>query len=270
MTLDQNTLGARQIRGMFTPESIEKIKSDRSTFNRATKNVYAKNQEVMYLFSATEKELIANLRKNGSRLVDHFDQAERNRLTASLFKAGRLKGVTEILRKDFQCEMKIPFGYQLVQQEKDFLWVRQINPKDDKDVFIARKKYVSQQQFSRDSLIAFRNEVCKKYIFEDPERVNTYLTTETEIPYKPVYVEQTNFQNQFAMEVQGLWRTNNLTMGGPFHGYALVDEGTQMLYYIEGFTYSPGRNQREIMRELETILHTFRTSKNITAPKQGR
>ena len=264
MTLDRNTLGARQIRGMFTPESIEKIKSSPNTFNRATKNVYAKNQEVMYLFGATEAELIRNLRNSGSSLVDHFDQAERDRLTASLFKAGRLKGVTELLQKDFSCEMKIPFGYQLVQQEKDFLWVRQINPKDDKDVFIARKPYFSQSQFSRDSLIAFRDAVCKKYLFEDPERLDTHLITETAIPYKPVIVDQTNFRNQFAVKIRGLWRTNNLTMGGPFLSYAMVDEGTNMLYYIEGFTFSPGRNQREIMRELETILHTFRTSKSIT------
>jgi hypothetical protein len=64
--------------------------------------------------------------------------------------------------------------------------------------------------------------------------------------------------------MRGLWRTNNLTMGGPFLSYALVDEAEGMLYYIEGFTFSPSRNQREIMRELETILHTFRTSEELT------
>lgn len=266
MTLDGTGTGARQIRGLFTPESIQKIKSEPTVFNRATKNVHAKNQEVMYLFGATEEALIKNLRENGSRLVDHFDQSERARLTASLFKAGRLKGVTEILQNKFQCELKVPFGYQLVQDEADFLWVRQINPKDDKDIFIARKKYISQKQFSYDSLLAFRNDVCRKYIFEDPERSDTYLVTETE--NREVLVEQTNFRNQFAMEMRGLWRTNNLTMGGPFLSYTLVDEGTGMLYYIEGFTFSPGRSQREIMRELETILHTFRTSKDLTPQKK--
>ncbi len=263
MTLDQNTLGARQIRSFFTPESIEKIKSDPTIFNRATKNVYAKGQEVMYLFGKTEEELIKNLRNSGSRLVDHFDKAERSRLMTSLFKSGRIKGVTEILQKNYKCEMKVPFGYQLVMEEKDFLWVRQINPKDDKDVFIARKKYTSREQFRGDSLINFRNEVCRKYIFEDPERLDTYLVTETE--NKEVVVQQTNFESKFAMEMRGLWRTNNLTMGGPFLSYALVDEGEGWLYYIEGFTFSPSRSQREIMRELETILHTFRTSEQLTA-----
>ena len=265
MTLDQSGLGARQIRGMFTPESIEKIKTDRTTFNRTTKNVHAKYQDVMYLFGATEEELIDKLRKNGASLADHFDQSERERLTISLFKSGRLKGVTEILQREFKCEMKVPFGYQLVQQERDFLWVRQINPKDDKDVFIAHKPYTSQSQFSRDSLIAFRDAICRKYLFEDPERLDTHLVTETSVPYKPVVIEQTNFRKQYAVKIRGLWKTNNMTMGGPFQAYALVDEGTNTFYYIEGFTFSPGRTQREIMRELETILHTFRTSKELSA-----
>ena len=40
--------------------------------------------------------------------------------------------------------------------------------------------------------------------------------------------------------------------------YERVDEKRGMLYYIEGFVYSPDRQQREQMRELEAILHTFK------------
>ena len=68
--------------------------------------------------------------------------------------------------------------------------------------------------------------------------------------------------------MRGLWKTNNLTMGGPFLSYTFVDEGTGMLYYIEGFTYSPSKKQREIMRELEVILHTFKTSKELTSEQK--
>ena len=47
-------------------------------------------------------------------------------------------------------------------------------------------------------------------------------------------------------------------MGGPFISYTVVDQKQGMLYYLEGFAYAPAREQREILRELETILHTFR------------
>ena len=55
-------------------------------------------------------------------------------------------------------------------------------------------------------------------------------------------------------------------MGGPYIGYALVDQAKGRLYYIEGFAYAPGKDKREIIRELETILWTFRTSEDLATP----
>ncbi len=266
VTLDQKTIGANQIKRTFTPESLEKIKTEPNLFSQNSRNLFAKNQEVLFLFGKTEPELIKNLRTHGTKLVEYFNIRERERLGASLFRAGQLKGITQVMRKDFKCEMKVPFGYQLVMNEPDFLWVRQINPQDDKDIFIARKKYTSPEQFKKDSLIAFRDQVCRKNIFEDPERSDTYLLTETSIPYKPVITREINFNKKFAVEMRGLWRTNNLTMGGPFLGYTFVDEAQGLLYYIEGFTFSPGKDQREIMRELETILYTFKVSSELPPP----
>lgn len=263
VTLDQRSSGASYIKNLFTKESLDKIKSDNNFFVRTVPNVFAKGQEVMYLFGNTEADLLKNIQKNGNKLVEYFDKTEKERLTVALLKAGQVKGVSEFLRKNFECDLKAPFGYKLADKNNEFLWIRQVNPKDDKDIFIARKAYTSQDQFSPDSLIKFRNQICKKYLFEDPEILDSYLVTETAIPFLPVRTKPVTLNNRYAVEVRGLWRTNNKSMGGPFVGYALVDEPKNILYYIEGFTFSPGKDQREIIRELETILSTFRTSSEL-------
>jgi hypothetical protein len=221
----------------------------------------------MYLYADSEARLIDHVRKNASRLVESFNKKERERLTVSLFKAGRLKGASKWLNDNAQCDLQIPFGYKLVQNESDFFWARQINPKDDKDIFIAWEKYETPDQFKRENLIAFRDRVCKQYLFEDPDMPDSYLMTETTVPFLPVLTREINFNGLFAVEMRGVWRTNNKSMGGPFLSYALADEATGRFFYIEGFTFSPGREQREIMRELETILHTFKTGSQLTAKK---
>ncbi len=261
-TLDRNSAGSNRIKGMFTKESIDKIRNDTSFFLTSSKNRFAKNQEVMFLVGRTQDELLTKFKKNATKIVEHFNRTEQDRLTKSLFKSGQLKGVSELIKKNFGVEFKIPFGYQLVQEDSTFLWARQINPHDDKDVFIARKKYTSQDQLQLDSLIAFRDAICKKYLFGNPEKPQSYLVTELGIPYKLVQARQVSFNGMYAVEIRGLWRTNNLTMGGPFLSYSLVDEKRGMLYYIEGFVYSPDREQRELLRELETILHTFKAGGN--------
>ncbi len=263
MTLDQNTSGSQIVRKLFTPQSIEKIKITPNQFVTTDMNVFAKGQEVMYLYGKNQSTLIKNIRSGGTRLVDFFDQKERSRTTQTLFKAGQVKGISEVLSRDYKCDIKIPFGFRLAEKKPDFVWLRQINSRDDKDIFIARKAYASQADFKKESLIRFRDDICRKYLFEDPEQPDTYLLTETNVPFIPVTADTLNFNGHFAIRLRGIWRSNVFGMGGPFQGFALVDEGAQQFYYIEGFTYSPGKDQREIMRELETILYTFKTSSEI-------
>jgi hypothetical protein len=267
VTLDQRESGAAIVKKIFSPASLEKIKSDPTDFVQTSANLFARGQEVMYLYGNTEEQLIANVRKNANRLVESFNKKERDRLNVSLFKAGRLKGASAWLNENFKCDMLIPFGYKLVEDEPNFFWARQINPRDDKDIFIAWEKYESPDQFKKENLIAFRNRICRQYLFEDPDLPDSYLVTETDISFIPVETKEINFNGMYAVEMRGLWRTNNKSMGGPFISYALADEATGRFFYIEGFTFSPSREQREIMRELETILYTFKSSGQLTAKK---
>lgn len=260
VTLDKRSAGAAIVRKLFTQESLEQIKANPDLFSQNAQNVFAKGQEVVYLFSQSEDQLLKHIRNNGQKIIEYFNIRERERLTESLYKSGQLKGIPQILKSELNCNLKVPFGYKLVQHNQEFFWARQINAKDDKDVFIARKRYTSQEQFQRDSIIQWRNQICKKYLFADPERLDTYLVTETEVPYKPVTSKEISFNKKFAVEMRGLWRSNNFVIGGPFLSYSLVDESSGWMYYLEGFTISPGKDQREIMRELETILYTFRSS----------
>lgn len=257
-TLDKITPGSAVVNSLLTKQQLDQIRTDSSKFVQTYQNVYARDQQVMFLFAQTEQQMIDKLKKNGQKLIDFFNKAENDRLKATLFDNGTVTGVTKWLKENFQVEMTIPFGYKLVQNEQDFVWVRQINTQDDKDIFISRTEYTSLDQFKKENLIKLRDEVAKKYLYEDPERPNTYLVTETDIPYKPVVTREVNFNGNYAVEIRGLWRTNTHSMGGPFLGYAMTDKATGKFFYIEGFVYGPSKDQREMMRQMETVLHTFK------------
>lgn len=263
-TLDQKSKGTRTLTQQFTPETLARIKSDSSFYLSTSKNEFSRGQEVMYLFSDREENLINHLQKDGQKIIDYFNHVEKKRVEEALLGTKTTKGVTSFLRKEQQCDLRVPIGYRLAQKENDFVWLRNIEANSDRDVFITWKPYESQYQLLPDSLLAWRNATAKKYLYEDPENPISYLVTETSIPWNPVRAKQVNFNNHFAMELRGLWKTNNNTMGGPFVSYTIIDQPRNLVYYIEGFAYSPSKDQREIMRELETILWTFRMSDEIT------
>ena len=263
-TLDQETIGSKTLRKDFTPETLEKIKTDTSFFQFSRKDEYAKGQEVMYLFGDTEKNLINHLQENGQNIIDHFNDVERQRLETNLFGTRATQGVAAFLKKEQGIELRVPIGYLLADKTQDFIWLRQIDSNRDKDIFITWKPYTSEYQLLPDSVIEWRDQVARKYLFEDPENPVSYLVTERE--NFDVSAKQVMLNKHFAMEIRALWKTNTQTMGGPYIGYALVDQSKGRLYYIEGFAYAPGKDKREIVRELETILWTFRTSEDLATP----
>lgn len=266
VTLDNRSSESNVVKNYFTKSSLQQIRDDAKLFLYTNSDVYARGQEVMYLFGQTEEVLIENMSKNKDRLQNYFNKAENERLKLGLFKAKEVDGISKMLMNKHNCYIRIPFGYKLVLEEKGFIWARQINAESDKNIFIAYKPYTSESAFEPDNIIALRDSIALSQLFEDPEDPSTNIVTETNVPYIPVRSEPITFNGNYAVETRGLWKTNNLSMGGPFLSYTLVDEQLGRLYYIEGFLYSPGKNQREFMRELEIILSTFRTKANL--PKE--
>ncbi len=264
VTLDDNSPGSRRIRNYFTKESLDKIRQDDDLFVYTSENEFAKGQQVMYLFGKTESQLIRHIRDNRTALQNFFNNAEFSRLQSNIFKGKKPTGLTEVLEKEHDCTMKLPFGYQLVVNEDNgssgFVWFRQMNDDNDKNIYITYRPYRSEKMFDKDNLISLRDSIAKNQLFGDPDKPETsYVLTETAVPFIPVQVQQLTFKDMYAKKMKGLWKTRNNSMGGPFVSYGMVDEELNRFYYIEGFVYSPGENQREYMREFDVILHSFNT-----------
>jgi hypothetical protein len=267
VTMDNNSQSSRVLKKYFTKSSVDKIKNNPDVFVFTAVDEFSRGQNVMYLFGNNEESLLSNIDKNKDRLQDYFNTAENKRLHAGLYKAKENTNFSDMLIKEHNSSIRIPFGYKLVTNQPGFIWFREINSESDKDIFITYKDYKSEEDFTKSNIISMRDSVAKNQLFEDPDLSYTYIKTETEVPYIPVVTKQVNFNNKFAVETRGLWKTNNISMGGPFISYTLVDEELNRLYYIEGFLYSPGKRQREFMRELEVILNTFQVSSELKTTK---
>jgi hypothetical protein len=262
-TLNQKTSGSILVRKKFTDKTINKIKSDTSFHLSTREDEFAKNQRVMYLFGNDEAQLTGYLQRQKQNIVDYFNKVERERMVKQIKRDPNSPSL--FLPRELSCEMRVPLTYKLADRSKDFVWFRLIGPNSDRDIFMTWKPYVSEYQLLPDSLIEWRDETLKKYVFEDPERPDTYLVTELEDG--KVQARQIKFNKHFAIELRGLWRTSNRSMGGPFVSYALIDQGKGLIYYLEGFVYNPGRDKREMLRELESIIWTFKTSDEL--PKKN-
>lgn len=254
-TLDDGSPDSRVMRTYFTENSLEQMRQNPDMFMFALNNEFARGQEVLHLFAQTEEGLLEKLEANESRLRSYFLEFERNRLSRKLFTGLPEKELSQYLEREHGFRMEFPAGYKVAGEGENFIWIRQLDQAEDKSVWVGYQDYEDEDIFTKENILDLRLQIASQYIFGSDS--TTYMKTERDVP---VHTREVNFKGRYAVETRGLWRLNNMVMGGPFVSYTFVDEPTNRLYYIEGFVYAPGEDKREPIREVEAILHTFKTS----------
>lgn len=252
-TFDDKRPGSRTVANQFSPESIEKSRADSSLFMLRNKNEFAVGQEVIYLFGENEEELITNMKDNKDLLQSIFSNKEKEILGKALFNRINGEGVSKVAEK-FKVAMKIPASYQLAKEEDNFLWFRQPTvgvDKPDISLFFYQTTYEDESQVFPENIIKLRNEITKTNIFGDPEVPESFVVIEKQIP--PAF-KNIRLDGQYSVEMRGSWKTNNLSMGGSFLSYTVVDEAKGKIFYMDGFVYYPNEAHRASIREIETIL----------------
>nr|WP_306413699.1 DUF4837 family protein [Cecembia lonarensis] len=252
-TFDDKKAASQNINALFTKEAKEKAAQDPSLYILRNADEFAVGQEVVYLFGNNEEELVENLKANKSRLQNLFQVRERGRLEKVILN--RKNSAAKVAGEEFGLSINVPASYQIAKAENNFLWLRQPTPRSDRpdiSLFFYETNYVSEEQTFPQAVLELREKITRQHIFGNPTNRNSYLVTERVDP-TPVF---SNFKinDNFAVEIRGGWKTNNLSMGGSFLAYLIVDDKKGKLYYMEGFVYYPNEAHRESIREIETIL----------------
>lgn len=255
-TLDDRSKDSRVMRSYFTENSLQQIRENPDMFMLARKNEYARGQEVLHLFAKTEEELLQKIEENKRSLYSYFAESERNRLSRRLFTGLPNKKVSNYVEKQHGFRMEFPLGYDVAASADNFIWVRKLDQEEDISIWVGYQEYNNENVFQEENILELRKQIASQFIFGKDS--STYMKTERDVP---VHTREVNFKGNYAVETRGLWRLHNMIMGGPFLSYTFVDEDTNRLYYIEGFAYAPGEKKRGAIREIEAILHTFKTTK---------
>mgnify|MGYP005840849909 CR=1 FL=1 len=257
VSLEGNSSADRWLQNTFSKASKELIRNNPDRFMETSENQFAKNQKVLQLFAENDKALAEKIRENAKVIQNYFNNAETERLSESLGMSVASREIVNRIREKLGVSIKVPAEYELAMLQKDFAWMRFLPGRGpSKNLFIYKKNYTSEAAFTEENVIKLRNEVGKKYIFGDPENKASYMVTETKY-LDPVF-RKINFRGKYTIEMRGAWKTNNFSVGGPFVSYTFVDEEEGILYYVEGFVIHPNEKHRELIREMESLLNTFR------------
>lgn len=250
-TLDDKSSEGKQLTKYFTENSIERIKSNPELFSFTQSDVYAKGQEVLYLFGRTQEELIENIKENKESVQDLYNGIEEKRLVSNL-KKSTSKGVMNYLSDSLGLDIIIPSGYDLAVKGENFTWIRKLDQKEEVNFWVAKLPFTDEAVFDPQNIKQIRNQLGRRYI-TDLDNDSLYLTTQDELD---LVIDTVNLNGNYALRTKGMWKYSDNSRGGSFISYLFADEKDGELYYLEGYLDNPGEDKREPLRKIKAILST--------------
>lgn len=238
----------------------EKYDSCRLSF--AT-DLYAHPQAVARVTAKNGEELEVFLGQKGKAIQTYFLREELTRQAAFYRQFVNTDG-RKLLYDKWGVMMDIPSDYQLIQNEKDFVWFCNDNGPKRRDIIVYTYPYTSAKIFCVDSLTQKRDSMMK--------RIEGYVEGSymgTEYKHFPPEMQAISVNNgAYCAEVRGLWKLKGgAAMGGPFVQHVRVDEVHQRVITAEAMVYAAGQKKRNVYRQAEAVLYTLKMPDEINAAK---
>lgn len=220
------------------------------------KNQYASPQNVFHISGKTAVEILQLLEDYSPEIIRHIKQAEileSQRINQkALLPAG-------LFKKQFQLSIQVPSNFEQVMRKPNFVWFKKNSISGSSSLLLYQLPLNTIRTTTISTAILSMRDSIGKYI--QGTEPQTYMISET--GYTPYFFKST-LDHRLAYETRGTWQLQNDYMSGPFINYTIVDSINKRLVVLEGFCYSPSKEKRDVMHELDAIMHSVHVLKNNT------
>ena len=219
-------------------------------------DVIARPQIEVMVTGPTAHEIAAFVVEKRQRLTDLFVDAELEWQAAQL-RRKYSKMTYEALQEMAGHTICVPQGLRASKVGQDFLWTgTNLNDKDQNFVFYSYPW--NGQPLTPEQFVTKRDSAMKANI--PGSQPNQWMQTAMNPDGRePLILTRARIINKCAvLEVHGLWEMHNGAIGGAFVAMERIDTANARVLVTEGFIYSPHSPKRNLMREMEAALRTFK------------
>ncbi len=228
------------------------------------KDYYAKPQAYCRIQSPSREAFEALWQEKGEQVGEFFVRQELER-QGKFYKGYTQTDASKAVDKHFGSEMLIPEDYMLVRDSSDFVWAVNDKGSARRDIMIWSYPYTDEKQLTQEYLIHKRDSIMKSHV--RGSLAESYMGTEHR-NFPPVFTPISVQDNAYAAEIRGLWRFFGESMGGPFVQHTRIDETTGRVITAEVFVFAPGQTKRNLLRQAEAILYTWKLPQERNALKE--
>ncbi len=219
---------------------------------KTIKNKYAGPQTIVYISAKNKEEIKRVISEKGKEIVAIFRTADILQ-TQRVFRAKKINDILYKTVKNLNISLTIPEEYRTVDDTGEFLWLRHrlksgIAKGAGSNNIIVYALPLTDTSVMRASIAQIRDSIGERYI--PGAREGMYMITEKAYTPETLAIELKGYK---AFETRGKWEVKNAFMAGPFVNYTILDKKNNRWLIVEGFTYAPSVDKRDLLFELEAI-----------------
>ncbi|NND31612.1 MAG: DUF4837 family protein [Saprospiraceae bacterium] len=251
--LDEESATTQLIAQDLGSEKTMRARQDTSYSTNMGHDRWAKDQVIVYLFGAGEKDLARKVVTKFPSIARVMQEQYREQIDATVYLGGNNNILMNRISQLFGCRIDIPTDYKINTEEDSTLWLIRENELIVTNLLIHKLPYTDQSQFEKNSIIALRDTLGKYNVSSSLE--GTYMRTNT--VDLPIYTQTIQLDGSYAVETRGIWEMEGDFLAGPFVSYLILNEDKTELVYIDAFILAPGERKRNQMLYLEHIVSSF-------------
>lgn len=215
-------------------------------------NLWAFPQTCIQIQARNTPEFDSLFRLNTDKILAHYLKGEIDRSTLNYEKYYD-RTVFNYLQKNLNLTLNVPPGFSITKKDKNYTWIRYETPEISQGIFLFTYDYTSDSTFTPGYLTSKRDSMLRLYVPGPTE--NSYMSSEKRID--PIFKVSEHYTN-YAAEMRGLWRVENDFMGGPYITLSELDAQRQRIVEAFGYVYAPGKNKRNLLRQVEAMIYTLK------------
>jgi hypothetical protein len=230
-------------------ESLARVQND-SAFLFSKIDPWARNQILAMAVAKDVPTLRKNLVENSDRIFSLYDENMSANVFRSLYVHFEQKDISKRLMEKHGWNLRVQHDYHVAVDSSGirYVWLRRFNPQRWLSVYW--EPVDDPSLLSKEWMLQKRADLLQ--LFYDGDYV--YEDDKIKVLEKVV-----DFNNRYAIRLDGVWQNEKHIMGGPFRSYGFYDENDGRLYMIDLAVYAPGERKYQYIRQLDGIASTFRT-----------
>lgn len=251
---DMDSPTTRMVKRDLGSEKYNEAMKGGKKFSSVGRDKWARGQLLVYLYAPDRNGLQKAINASFPAIAKRVHQHDEKQLRSTIYVDRVNQGLSQKVKERFNVAFDVPGDFVVATDdvENNVLWLRKTGEKADQNIVLQKISYTDALQFTKQGVIALRNEFGSRYVTSDEEGDVMIVDEE----HLPVYEYSLELDKHYGKEFRGIWEMTKAFSGGPFNTYVILNEKQRELIYIDVFVLAPGTTKRNHMMQLDHIVKT--------------